>query len=71
MTICAMGENLGQTPAVADWMKKSLAAIQKSLRSIVSFARCDWQQKANQLTLSTASTLLLTHLLQSYSDVQW
>src|SRR5690606_28471375 len=32
---------------------------------------CDWQQKANQLTLSTASTLLLTHLLQNYSSVQW
>ena len=32
---------------------------------------CDWQQKANQLTLSTASTLLLTHLLQNYSNVQW
>ena len=32
---------------------------------------CDWQQHANQLTLSTASTLLLTHLLQNYSNVQW
>ncbi|WP_326471867.1 helix-turn-helix transcriptional regulator [Enterobacter wuhouensis] len=32
---------------------------------------CDWQQKANQLTLSTASTLLMTHLLQNYSSVQW
>lgn len=32
---------------------------------------CDWQQKANQLTLSTASTLLMTHLLQHYSSVQW
>ena len=32
---------------------------------------CDWQQAANQLTLSSASTLLLTHLLQHYSNVQW
>lgn len=32
---------------------------------------CDWQQSANQLTLSTASTLLLTHLVQRYSNVQW
>ncbi|WP_243077469.1 AraC family transcriptional regulator [Pantoea sp. MQR6] len=32
---------------------------------------CDWQQPANQLMLSSASTLLLTHLLQQYSDVQW
>ena len=31
----------------------------------------DWQQPANQLTLSSASTLLLTHLLQHYSNVQW
>lgn len=32
---------------------------------------CDWQQAANQLTLSSASTLLLTHLLEHYSSVQW
>ncbi len=32
---------------------------------------CDWQQPASQLTLSSASTLLLTHLLQQYSEVQW
>lgn len=32
---------------------------------------CDWQQPANQLMLSSASTLLLTHLLQRYSDVGW
>ncbi len=31
----------------------------------------DWHQQANQLTLSTASTLLLTHLIQHYSNVQW
>ncbi len=30
-----------------------------------------WQQPANQLMLSSASTLLLTHLLQRYSDVEW
>ena len=32
---------------------------------------CDWQQQANQLTLSTASTLLLTHLISRYTNVQW
>ncbi|MEL0553173.1 MULTISPECIES: helix-turn-helix domain-containing protein [Enterobacteriaceae] len=31
----------------------------------------DWQQQANQLMLSSASTLLLTHLIQHYSNVQW
>ncbi|MGB7799702.1 AraC family transcriptional regulator [Buttiauxella sp.] len=31
----------------------------------------DWQQRANHLMLSTASTLLLTHLVQTYSNVQW
>lgn len=31
----------------------------------------DWQQSANHMTLSTASTLLLTHLVQHYSSVQW
>lgn len=31
----------------------------------------DWQQPANHLTLSSASTLLMTHLLQHYSEVLW
>ncbi len=31
----------------------------------------DWRQPANQLTLSAASSLLLTHLIQHYSTVQW
>ncbi|MTH45985.1 AraC family transcriptional regulator [Intestinirhabdus alba] len=31
----------------------------------------DWQQAANHLALSAASTLLMTHLLQRYSSVQW
>ncbi len=30
-----------------------------------------WHQSANHMTLSTASTLLLTHLVQNYSSVQW
>ncbi|PKH24510.1 AraC family transcriptional regulator [Enterobacterales bacterium CwR94] len=30
-----------------------------------------WGQAANSLMLSSASTLLLTHLLQHYSSVQW
>lgn len=32
---------------------------------------CDWQQNANHLTLSSASTLLMTHLLQHYSQLLW
>ena len=32
---------------------------------------CDWQQAANQLLLSTAATLLLTHVVQQYSSVSW
>ncbi|SFR05681.1 MULTISPECIES: helix-turn-helix domain-containing protein [unclassified Enterobacter] len=32
---------------------------------------CDWQQQANQLALSTASTLLLTHLVSRYTNVNW
>lgn len=32
---------------------------------------CDWQQAANQLLLSSASTLLLTHVVQHYSTVRW
>ncbi|KGT91923.1 AraC family transcriptional regulator [Erwinia typographi] len=30
-----------------------------------------WQQYANHLTLSSASTLLMTHILQHYSEVLW
>lgn len=32
---------------------------------------CDWTQAANHLTLSSASTLMMTHLLQHYSEVTW
>lgn len=32
---------------------------------------CDWQQNANHLALSTASTLLLTHIVQHHASVQW
>ncbi len=32
---------------------------------------CDWQQPANHLMLSTASTLLMTGLVQQYSTVNW
>lgn len=31
----------------------------------------DWHQPANHLTLSAASSLLMTHLIQHYSNVQW
>lgn len=33
--------------------------------------KCDWQDTSNQLQLSSASNLLLNHLLQNYSNVQW
>lgn len=33
--------------------------------------KCDWQDSSNQLQLSSASNLLLNHLLQNYSNVQW
>ncbi|MCU5772847.1 AraC family transcriptional regulator [Erwiniaceae bacterium BAC15a-03b] len=32
---------------------------------------CDWQQSASHLTLSSATTLLMTHLIQHYSEVLW
>lgn len=32
---------------------------------------CDWQDRANQLALSSASTLLMSHLLQHYTQLQW
>ncbi|MDW8846031.1 AraC family transcriptional regulator [Erwinia sp. MMLR14_017] len=32
---------------------------------------CDWQQPANHLMLSSASSLLMTHILQHYSEVLW
>ncbi|QKJ88089.1 helix-turn-helix transcriptional regulator [Paramixta manurensis] len=32
---------------------------------------CDWRQNANHLTLSSASTLLMSHLVQHYSNVLW
>lgn len=32
---------------------------------------CDWQDTANHLALSSASTLLMTHLIQHYSQVKW
>ncbi len=32
---------------------------------------CDWQEQANHLALSSASTLLMTHLLKNYTQLQW
>ena len=32
---------------------------------------CNWRQPANQLQLSSAATLLLTHIVRHYSTVQW
>ncbi len=32
---------------------------------------CTWHDQSNQLQLSSTSTLLLNHILQKYSNVQW
>lgn len=32
---------------------------------------CNWQDRSNQLQISSAATLLLNHLLQNYSNMQW
>lgn len=32
---------------------------------------CNWQERANQLALSSATTLLMSHLVQRYSQLQW
>lgn len=32
---------------------------------------CDWQEQANHLALSSAATLLMTHLLKNYTQLQW
>ncbi|WP_151982532.1 helix-turn-helix domain-containing protein [Acinetobacter guerrae] len=32
---------------------------------------CDWQEPSNHLQLSSTANLLLNHLLQHYSNVQW
>jgi AraC family transcriptional regulator len=32
---------------------------------------CNWQERANQLSLSSATTLLMTCLVQRYSELQW
>ncbi|CNF42754.1 TPA: helix-turn-helix transcriptional regulator [Yersinia enterocolitica] len=31
----------------------------------------DWQEQANHLALSSAATLLMTHLLKTYTQLQW
>ncbi|WP_346828218.1 AraC family transcriptional regulator [Serratia inhibens] len=32
---------------------------------------CNWQERANHLALSSATTLLMSHLVQRYSQLQW
>ncbi|CAI2048213.1 L-rhamnose operon regulatory protein rhaS [Serratia quinivorans] len=32
---------------------------------------CNWQERSNQLALSSATTLLMSHLIQRYSQLQW
>ncbi|CAI1523492.1 helix-turn-helix domain-containing protein [Serratia proteamaculans] len=32
---------------------------------------CNWQERANQLALSSATTLLMSHLIQRYSQLHW
>ncbi|MEO3988772.1 AraC family transcriptional regulator [Pseudocitrobacter cyperus] len=68
-----VGEQIwDRSPASITLEEKSFAEDDKITALYRQFLlSCDWQQPANQLTLSSASTLLLTHLIQNYSTVQW
>lgn len=68
-----LGEQIWErTPARLDLQEKIFASDTRITQLYRHFLLgADWQQPANHLMLSSASTLLLTHLLQHYSDVQW
>ncbi|MBB1200753.1 AraC family transcriptional regulator [Enterobacteriaceae bacterium 89] len=69
----AIGEKIwDRSPASLQLDEKTFASDDKITALYRHFLLdCDWQQQANQLALSSASTLLLTHLLQHYTNVQW
>lgn len=61
-----------RSPASFTLQEKSFASDDKITQLYRHFLLdCDWQQPANHLTLSSASTLLLGHLIQHYTSVQW
>ena len=61
-----------RSPANFTLQEKTFASDDKNHRSVSSVLLAnDWRQPANQLTLSAASSLLLTHLIQHYSTVRW
>lgn len=71
--LCRVGEQIwDRSPASFTLQEKTFSSDDKITAVYRQFLLDnDWQQQANQLTLSSASTLLLTHLIQHYSNVQW
>lgn len=69
----ATGENIwDKSPASFRLDEKTFAQDDKITALYRHFLLdCDWQQQANHLALSSATTLLLTHLIQHYTNVQW
>lgn len=68
-----VGEQIwDRSPAAITLEEKSFASDAQITTLYRQFLlSCDWQQPVNQLVLSSTSTLLLTHLIQHYSTVQW
>ncbi len=63
---------MDRSPANFTLQEKTFASDDKITAVYRQFLLAnDWRQPANQLTLSAASSLLLTHLIQHYSTVQW
>ncbi|MCS3429691.1 helix-turn-helix domain-containing protein [Klebsiella sp. BIGb0407] len=61
-----------RSPAAIQLDEKTFASDERITQLYRHFLlNNDWQQRANHLTLSTASMLLLTHLVQHYSTVNW
>jgi AraC family transcriptional regulator len=68
-----VGEQIwDRSPASFTLQEKTFASDDKITAVYRQFLlENDWRQQANQLLLSSASTLLLTHLIQHYSTAQW
>jgi len=61
-----------RSPAAIGLDEKTFASDERITQLYRHFLlSSDWQQRANHLTLTTASMLLLTHLVQHYSTVNW
>ncbi|WEF26196.1 AraC family transcriptional regulator [Klebsiella aerogenes] len=69
----SVGEQIwDRSPASFTLQEKTFASDDKITAVYRQFLlENDWRQQANQLLLSSASTLLLTHLIQHYSTAQW